>query len=63
MPAKAKMEERLRWHLEHARNCGCRPIPDGVAEEMKQRGMFPPDRRNPLSTYCSKDKKVKEKRK
>ena len=39
MPVKATMEQRLEWHLEHARNCGCQPIPVKIAEEMKKRRM------------------------
>ncbi len=27
MPAGATEKERIEWHLEHARNCACRPIP------------------------------------
>ena len=27
MPPKAPLEERLQWHLEHEKNCNCRPIP------------------------------------
>ncbi len=34
MPANTTMEQRLHWHLEHAKNCGCRPIPVKVTEEM-----------------------------
>ena len=26
------MDERVRWHLEHAKECACRPIPDGIRE-------------------------------
>lgn len=39
MPAKTTMEQRLEWHLEHAKNCGCRPIPEKVTEEMENRGI------------------------
>ena len=42
MPARATLEQRLEWHLEHARHCSCRPIPDGIAREMKRRGMTVP---------------------
>jgi hypothetical protein len=27
MPAGATEKERIEWHLEHARNCTCRPFP------------------------------------
>ena len=39
MPAKATMDQRIAWHLEHRRLCGCRPIPAGVVAEMKRRGL------------------------
>jgi hypothetical protein len=37
MPDKASLEQRLKWHLEHAKSCGCRPIPVKIAEELKKR--------------------------
>jgi len=27
MPTKATAKQRLAWHLDHQRHCGCRPIP------------------------------------
>jgi hypothetical protein len=33
----ASLDERLRWHLEHAETCGCRPIPPLVLEEIERR--------------------------
>jgi hypothetical protein len=35
----ASLEERVRWHLEHAEVCGCRPIPQPVVEEIERRGL------------------------
>lgn len=43
MPAKATLEQRLRWHLEHAERCGCRAVPGSVLEEMRKRGISPPN--------------------
>ncbi len=41
MPGSATKEQRLQWHLEHARNCSCRPFPGnllaGLSEEEKRR--------------------------
>jgi hypothetical protein len=34
MPAHATMDQRIAWHREHARHCGCRPIPKTVRDEM-----------------------------
>jgi hypothetical protein len=30
LPQCATMKERVRWHLAHAKHCGCRPIPASV---------------------------------
>ncbi len=30
MPARATIEQRVAWHLEHQRHCACRPIPKGL---------------------------------
>ncbi len=40
MPPKAPLEERLQWHLEHEKNCNCRPIPPKLRQEMIQRGLL-----------------------
>jgi hypothetical protein len=40
MPARATLEQRIRWHLEHRKHCGCRPIPPKLAEAMKARGLL-----------------------
>jgi glyoxylase I family protein len=37
MPQRATREERVAWHTEHAAQCGCRPIPKGVAALIKSR--------------------------
>lgn len=38
MPKHPTMDERIRWHQEHVKECGCRPIPESVSEEMTRRG-------------------------
>jgi hypothetical protein len=35
----ASLGDRVAWHLEHAKVCGCRPIPAGVLEEIQRRGI------------------------
>lgn len=37
MPAKAKPAQKLQWHVNHARECGCRPIPGPIKLLMKER--------------------------
>jgi hypothetical protein len=39
MPKNPSMEERIKWHLAHAKNCSCRKIEGKLAEEMKKRGI------------------------
>jgi len=40
MPQRPTMEQRIAWHLEHSKHCGCRDIPDTVKEEMDRRGIL-----------------------
>ncbi|HJZ93863.1 MAG TPA: hypothetical protein VKE40_23520 [Gemmataceae bacterium] len=37
MPKKASQAERLAWHLEHQKACGCRPIPESLRPLLDQR--------------------------
>ena len=37
MPARATLRQRTKWHLEHARECGCRPIPGSVLDAVLKR--------------------------
>lgn len=30
MPKNASSDQRIAWHLEHSKQCACRPIPKGV---------------------------------
>jgi hypothetical protein len=41
MPPKATLDQRVAWHLEHARRCSCRGIPAGILAELKRRGVKP----------------------
>ena len=34
MPAKATLQQRIAWHIEHHKNCSCRPIPKSILAEM-----------------------------
>lgn len=38
MPVNPTLEARLEWHTEHARICGCRPMPVSVAAALSERG-------------------------
>ena len=37
LPQRATRSQRIGWHLEHARECGCRPIPRRVLEAILKR--------------------------
>lgn len=39
MPKNPTFEQRVKWHLEHQKNCMCRPIAGKLAEEMMKRGI------------------------
>jgi hypothetical protein len=30
MPKRTTVEQRIKWHINHARNCSCRPIPQKI---------------------------------
>lgn len=42
---KAKLDERIAWHLEHAQLCGCRDMPESIKAELVKRGITAPERR------------------
>lgn len=33
------IDQRIEWHLEHAKNCACRPLGGKILEEIKKRGL------------------------
>jgi hypothetical protein len=37
MPKNPTIEQRLEWHIEHARHCSCRDIPEKLKAEIKRR--------------------------
>ena len=37
MPANAKLDQRIAWHLEHREMCGCRPVPASIAKAIDAR--------------------------
>ncbi len=41
MPSRAKLSQRVKWHLEHARECGCRSIPQSVLDAILERFKSP----------------------
>lgn len=39
MPKNPSLDQRVKWHMEHARHCSCRPIHGEILEEIKKRYM------------------------
>jgi len=37
MPKRASLNQKIQWHVDHARECGCRPIPPKLQEKLKER--------------------------
>jgi hypothetical protein len=42
MPARASLDERVMWHVAHAKACSCRSLPASILKELKRRGVKPP---------------------
>jgi hypothetical protein len=36
MPPKATFEQRVAWHREHMRHCGCRKPPADIAARLEE---------------------------
>jgi len=40
MPKNASFEEKVKWHINHNKNCSCRRgFPKKLEEEMKKKGI------------------------
>lgn len=39
MPKNPSLDQRIEWHLAHAKNCQCRPLHGKILEEIKKRGI------------------------
>jgi hypothetical protein len=37
MPKNPTLEQRIIWHLEHSKNCKCRPMPEKLKAEFFKR--------------------------
>jgi hypothetical protein len=37
MPKNPTVEQRVKWHAAHSRECGCRPIPPKLLSLMKKK--------------------------
>jgi hypothetical protein len=36
MPKNATEEQRIKWHVEHEKNCDCRPMPRNLKEQLNK---------------------------
>jgi hypothetical protein len=36
IPRNPSLAQRIEWHLTHARECGCRPIPPKLLAQMER---------------------------
>jgi hypothetical protein len=36
MPKHPSKNERVSWHVAHAKMCACRPVPESIVEEVKK---------------------------
>jgi hypothetical protein len=39
MPKNPTVDQRIEWHLAHAKNCQCRPLGGKILDEIKKRGI------------------------
>jgi len=37
MPKNPTIDQRIKWHLEHFKNCNCRPLGGKMLEEIKNK--------------------------
>ena len=40
MPKNPTLNQKVEWHLAHAKNCTCRPLTGKILEEIKKRGLL-----------------------
>ena len=39
MPKNATIDQRVYWHVAHAKHCACRPLEGKILTEIKKRGI------------------------
>ena len=44
LPRNASLEQRVTWHIGHAKACGCRAVPKTILAEFKTRRIAAPNR-------------------
>lgn len=41
MPKNPTLTQRIHWHIEHAKHCDCRPMPESIAAAIEERDKRP----------------------
>jgi hypothetical protein len=39
MPRNPTLDQKIAWHVDHTRNCDCRPLHGKILEEITKRGI------------------------
>lgn len=37
MPKNPTLRQRIAWHEEHAKECGCRPVPEELQKQLNKK--------------------------
>jgi hypothetical protein len=37
MPEKATLDQRIERHIQHSKNCACRPMPENIKKEIEKK--------------------------
>jgi hypothetical protein len=37
MPKNPSFDERIKWHIDHSKNCSCREMPESIRKEIIKR--------------------------
>ncbi|MBI5045329.1 MAG: hypothetical protein HZC02_05395 [Candidatus Levybacteria bacterium] len=40
MPKNSTLDQRVAWHMAHAKHCKCRPLGGKILEEIKKRELL-----------------------
>ena len=54
MPENVPFDERVHWHGEHARECGCRKPPPDIAARLAEQEDEPPSASRPTRSWSHK---------
>ena len=39
MPKNPTIDDRIKWHVAHIKNCQCRPLEGKILDEIEKRGI------------------------